>query len=344
MQTKEKTYIFFIMLDLLVNIKNFISSIFQGINKGINRLVDLVPETIKEFRTLKTRFLNLESTNFQNAEDHLRKGNINDAILRLNIIKKLIVPQKSMKANYLLAWCYFLKGNIEKSLSYLRISNDLDEYNLTSYFLEPNPESIPEEILTRFKHLSPALHENKFANSHTNLHMIAAEMLLSSLKELPSNAEILDLGAYTGANGEALRLVLPHKDYDLTAVENANNMCYTIKNTRCYNDIVHKSIESFLCSNKSKYHGIIALNSLSFTKNLYWYLKRIHNTLENKGACILTFKIGNETKLDAGKINFVYLQEDVEAVLLKAKLKIKETKLQSLRANETYLLISCVAD
>lgn len=332
------------MLDLLVNIKNFISSIFQGINKGINRVVNLIPESVEEFKTLKTKFLNLESTNFENAEDHLRKGNINDAILRLNIIKKLIAPQKSMQANYLLAWCYFLKGNIEKSLSYLRILNDLDEYDLASYLLEQHPQNVPEDILTRCKHLSPSLYEDKFENSQTSLHIIAAEMLLSSLKELPANAELLDLGACIGSNGEALKLVLPHKDYDLTAVENATNMCYAIKHTRCYNDIVHKSIESFFCNNKSKYHGIIALDSLSFTKDLYWYLKRIHNALENKGACILAFKIGNETKLDASKMNFVYLQKDIEAVLLKAKLKIKETRLQSLRADETYLLISCVAD
>jgi len=332
------------MLDLLVNIKNFITSIFQGINKGMNRLVDLVPEMFQELKTLKTRFSNLESTNFENAEDHLRNGNINDAILRLNIIKRLIAPQKSIKANYYLAWCYFLKGNIEKSLSYLRISSDLDEYDLASYLLDPHPQEIPEGILSRYKHLSPALYEDKFANSQINLHIIAAEMLLSGLKELPANAELLDLGACIGVNGEALRLVLPHKDYDLTAVENATNMCYAIKHTRCYNDIVHKSIESFLCNNKSKYHGIIALDSLSFTKDLYWYLKKIRNALENKGVCVLAFKIGNETKLDVSRINFVYLQKDLEEVLLKAKLNIKETKLQGLKADESYLFISCVAD
>ncbi|AVP88150.1 hypothetical protein phytr_12250 [Candidatus Phycorickettsia trachydisci] len=331
------------MLDLLVNIKNFVLSIFQGINKGLNRLVDLVPETFTEFKNLKTRFLNLESTNFENAEEHLRKGNINDAILRLNIIKKLIAPQKSMQANYYLAWCYFLKGNIEKSLSYLRISSDLDEYDLASYLLEPNPQSIPEDIIGHYKHLSPAIYQDKFENSQTSLHIIAAEMLLSSLRELPANAELLDLGAGVGMNGEALRLVLPHKDYDLTAVENATNMCYAINHTRCYNSIVHKSIENFLCSNKSKYHGIIALGSLSFTQDLYWYLKKIHNALENRGACILVFKIGDETKLDVSRINFVYLQKDLEEVMLKAKLKIKETKLKSLKADETYFLISCTA-
>jgi hypothetical protein len=327
------------MIDLLVNIKNFIINILVGIVGFLKSLRQSVPKAFNELKNIRLKLSNLEKSNLEIADFHIANGDIGDAILRLKIIEKFISPG-NISAQYKLAWCYFIKSNFEKSLFYLSKCEGMDLYKLQEYIVNNEVSKIPEEIRLEYKNLTYSKFYNRFVNKTSNLHQIIVDKLAQNFKTFPPNCEILDLGAFLGQNAESLSLKLPKK-YILTAVEDSSYMLDRLKELRLYDEIANSSIDNFLSNNKDKYDAVISLCSLGFAKDLKEYFSGINKTLKPQGYFVLVLKTAENTKLNSSKTEFLYNGDGIKKNLMDCDFTIVETTTWTFSSVDTYLLTIC---
>ncbi len=326
------------MIDLIINIKNFIVNIFFGIIKGVKSLARLIPNFFYEIKTIKTKLANLESVNFEVADFHLKNGSINDAILRLKIIYKFISPG-NQNASYKLAWCYFIKEDFKNSLLYLEKS-ERDVYGLKDYITSYEVDRVPEHLWQEYKNLTTRAYFDKFINKNINLHDKVVDILLQHLRVLPENCQVLDLGAFVGLNALALERRMPKK-YTLTGVESSKEMVKVLQVLELYDNIQGFSIPDFLSNNTNKYDIIMALGSLSFEKDQKTHLAQISKALKSGGYFIMASKLAESTRLANNKIEFLYNKLEIEKSLSDCNFMIIESvNLVFSRAN-TLLLTLC---
>jgi predicted TPR repeat methyltransferase len=312
------------MIDLLLNIKNFIASILLGLFNFIKSLKYQVPKLIKQGKNILRKLSNLEHANFDLVDFHINNGNIDDAILRLKIISYFFASA-NLAASYRLAWCYFSKANFSKSLQYLAKSRALDRNNLLEHLQSSDVRNISELIVQEYKNLTFVAYQKQFDSSKCNVHQHAIALLSKHLKTLPLNFSILDLGASIGLMGKELQIKLPKK-YLLTGVESSEQMFNLLSASNYYDELKRDTIVSFLQHNTNCYDCIICAFSLSFKADHSRELEDIYSHLNKGGYFIFVFKGAEATKCNSNKIEFLYDKKDLEKQLKSCKFVIIEEK------------------
>jgi predicted TPR repeat methyltransferase len=327
------------MIDLIVNIKNFLINIFLGISSSIKLMINYIINVPAHVKNIKAKLADLESTNLEIADYHLKNGNLNDAILRLKILARFITPG-SPKAHYKLAWCYFIKNDFNTALENLDKCLDLDIYGLKIYIQTLDPQEIPMQLLQEYKNLAQARYFEKFVNKLLDLHAILIELMLQKVPNMPKKCQILDLGSYVGRNGEEIAKKMP-KEYTLTGIEDSQAMLEQTRLTGVYDNAYNVGFEDFLLDTETKYDIILSLNSLSFTKDTDIYFTNIHNALKSDGYFICAFKVGETSELDSNKVEFVYKKDDLEKSIISGKFMIIATKTVIFNSSTNYLFAVC---
>ena len=327
------------MIDLIVNIKNFLINIFMGLKASIKLMTQIAINFPAHVKSIQAKIANLEETNLEIADYHLKNNNLNDAIFRLNILLRFIAPNSS-KAFYKLAWCYFVKKDFARALENLDKCPDFDVYGLKKHLLNNNPEEIPFRLLQEYKNLASARHLEKFTNKRVDLGSVLLDMMMQNTQGMPKKRQILDLGSSAGGIGEKLAALIP-KEYTLTGVEDNQAMLEQTRLTGAYDNICNMALEDFLLNTQTKYDIILSLNSLSFTKNLYSHFNKIHNALKTDGYFISAFKVGEISKLDSNKVEFLYARDDLEKNIIDSKFMIIQTKIVEFDSSTSYFFVVC---
>ncbi len=327
------------MIDLIVNIKNFLINIFIGIKVSIKLMIKSIISFPDHIKSIKSKIANLEETNLEMADYHLKNGNLNDAILRLKILSRFIVPS-APKAHYKLAWCYFIKKDFDKALENLEKCPDLDQYDLKKHILNDAPEEVPLKLLQEYKNLTPIYQFEKFKNKAARLCIEVIDIMLQHLQNVPKKCQILDLGCNAGDLGLELSTRVA-KEYTLTGVEDNGAMLEQAKSTGAYDNIFSLSLEDFLLEAHTKYDIILSLDELSRAKNFHKYLDKIHNIIKVDGFFILVFKVGQISGLNNNKVEFLYTKDDLKRNIIDSRFAIIETKTIELEPLANYLFVVC---
>jgi predicted TPR repeat methyltransferase len=327
------------MIDLIVNIKNFLINILMGLKASIKLIINNAINLPANAKNVRAKIANLEETNLEMANYHLKNGNLNDAILRINILLRFIAPN-SPKAFYKLAWCYFIKKDFARALENLNKCPDLDVYGLKKHLLSNDPEEIPLRLLQEYKNLALARYLERFINKRVDLGAVLLDMMMQYTQDLPKKCQILDLGSSAGGIGEKLAALIS-KEYTLTGVEDSQAMLEQTRLVGAYDNICNMELEDFLLNTQTKYDIILSLNSLSFTKNLCSYFNKIHNILKTDGYFISAFKVGEISKLDSNKVEFLYARDDLEKNIIDSKFMIIQTKIVEFNSSTSYFFVLC---
>lgn len=327
------------MIDLLVNIKNFILNLLATTASLIKSSVQSFPKLINEIKGLKAKLRNLKDINFELVDFYIKNGNISDAILRLKIINKFIV-QNDAAINYKLAWCYFVKSDFVNSLRFLDKSQGLDLLGLKNYLIIDEVSQIPENILMEYKNLALHAYYTKFISNKVNLHSEIAASVAQHLKFMPDECQILDLEACLGLNARALNSILAKK-YKITGVESSNQMLCVLRESRLYDKLEESSVRDFLQNNTMRYDVVISLCGLSFFKDQKEGFVGLNKSLKPGGILVLVFEKNEVKKINSKRTEFLYNSDDFENSIEGCYFKIVASKGLVFDKLKSYQLIVC---
>ena len=328
------------MTDLLFNIKHFLVSIFWGLIASIKAIYANGLNFIKHIKSLPIKLANLTDTNLELADFHLRNGNISDAILRLKITKNLIAPNNK-QIEYKLAWCYFIKDEIQQAILHLDKCLDITQAAELKNLLSSNDiAEIPSAILQQYKDFSAVNWEDKFIDKKCNVYQEVIRALALQMKNIQPGCEILDFGAYNGAIGKEIARQLPNK-YSIDAVENCPRMHKFLLQSNIYHNIYNVSLLDFLDAKNKPYDIIFTLASLSFIKNFTFYLKGLRQRLKQGGYLALVLPINACAQIASNKIEFLYNEEEVSQILRELGFKSINSKALQMSNEKVYNIWIC---
>ncbi|MBP7190005.1 MAG: methyltransferase domain-containing protein [Rickettsiaceae bacterium] len=325
-------------MSILDKVKSFGSSVAGGVTNTMNSVANLKNFFIEQYQDLKlhiekvrTNLDNLKDTNIDLAWYHIKQGNISDALVRFKIIDTLIAPNDK-EVFYGIGWCYFLKKDKEKAISYLEKAGDEDKVGLKA-FLENSAEvtQSPTKILDEYRRITSESYIKKWINYPKYLPRLLTKDLLSVVEELPKDCKILDLGCSCGFIGAEIDRTM-QKNYTLTGVDNIEELTSYTKSIRddkirVYDKIVSMSAKQFLNSpEEEKYNIIFSFNSLDFAKNLDLYFSRITRILEKNGYLALLLQTDTQTIWNPFECRFIYSADEITAKLKLAELEILDIK------------------
>jgi len=300
---------------------------------------------INYFVDIHYKIRHLKETNFKLGMQHLYKNNLNDAILRFQLIDKFFAPN-DQQTNYWLGWTYFLKNNYAKSLFHLQKSSEADQIKLAS-FLQNHDDllEIPPQIWQEYRNIIAEYFTNySFGINKMPLPYTFVTKAISNITKLPNNYNILELGSNIGLIGHEIKKRFP-SNFILIGVENSERMNDLAKkyyvNNNIYDQMLGVSIPSFLQQNTSTFDVVLSCCSLSFTKNLLSYFNLIYSTINQLGYFIFCLPINKVTIFSLKRKEFVYSIEDIKEALGQTRFTILDIDQLNSTKNDRYCIIFC---
>lgn len=328
------------MTDLLFNIKHFLVSIFWGLIAGVKAIYANGLNFIKHIKSLPIKLANLTDTNVELADFHLRNGNISDAILRLKITKNFIAPENK-QIEYKLAWCYFIKNEIQQAILHLDKCLDVAQAAELKNLLSSNDiAEIPSTILQQYKDFSAINWDNKFIDGKLNIYQEVIKSIALQMKTIQPSCEILDFGACNGGIAKAFTEKLPNKYY-IDAVETCPRMHNFLLESNLYHNIYNTSLLDFANTNNKSYDIIVSLASLSFIQNITFYLRCLKQRLKQGGYLALVLPINAYAQIASNKIEFLYNEEEVSQILRELNFKSINSKALKMGNEKVYNIWIC---
>ncbi|BFD46255.1 MAG: methyltransferase domain-containing protein [Rickettsia endosymbiont of Sergentomyia squamirostris] len=311
--------------------KNFPSWYREKIFTSINYFVDV-----------KYKVTHLKETNFNLGIEHLYKNNLNDAILRLKLVDKILSPNDH-QANYWLGWTYFLKNNYEKALYHLQRAFEADQIKLASFLQNYNNLlEIPPQIWHQYKNLTAEYYGNKFrSNNKLYLPYSFVSTAMNNITDLPDNYHILELGSNIGLVGYEVKKRFPN-GFTFTGVESSEimNKLVTVYGN-IYDQLLEISISDFIKHDSNKYDVVLSFNSLAFTKNLLDYFNSIYSIVNVLGYFAFCLPIDNVTNLSLKRKEFIFTIADIKKTLGQTKFTILNSEELALEKNDKYYMVIC---
>ncbi|MCC8417884.1 MAG: SAM-dependent methyltransferase [Rickettsia endosymbiont of Bryobia graminum] len=304
-------------------------------------------QIINYFTDIKYKVNNIKETNFNLGLEHLKKNNLNDALLRFKIVEKFSKPEDNIinQVNYWCGWVYFLKSNYPKSLTYLKKSSKEDTVKLGS-FLQNYQKllEIPQPILCEYHNLTAKYYASRFQSDKIHLPYSFINKTISMITDLPDKYNILELGSNVGLVGYEVRKRFPD-NFIFTGTESSQEMNKLLSlyypNLNIYDQLLEVSIPEFLNEQSVKYDVILSYCSLSFTKDLINYFNLIYSITNNSGYFAFCLPINNSTKFSIERKQFVYTIVDIKAALNQTQFNILNEQELNLEKSGKYYMVVC---
>lgn len=274
-------------------------------------------------RDIKYKLKNLTPVNLELGIYHLHHNNLNDAILRFNLVRKFFdVDNKT--ANYLLGWSYFLKNNYEKASNYLALSGNVDDVGLLHFIKNSSAcNKIPAPILRQYKNFTAQQFVNNFFSKDIHLPYRLAHKILLHITHLPNQYKILELGINAGVVGIEIRKRFPDH-FTLTGVEDAQQMIDLsdayYPNTKIYDSLIKSSIEDAI-DDVSQFDIILSLCNLSYTQDIESLFKKIYCKLNDNGYFGCCLSIGNLTTFSKEHKKFIFDMKTIQNAISNSQFK-----------------------
>ncbi|XVN42331.1 MAG: SAM-dependent methyltransferase [Candidatus Rickettsia vulgarisii] len=304
-------------------------------------------QVINYFADIKYKVINIKETNFNLGLEHLKKNNLNDALLRFKIVEKFSEPRDDIinQVNYWLGWTYFLKNDYPKSLSYLQKSSGNDVVKLGSFLQNYQKLSeIPQPIWCEYRDLTAGYYVSKFNNDKIHLPYSFVNKTISLITDLPDNYTILELGSNIGLVGYEVKKRFPDS-FTFTGIEVSQEMNKLVSlyypNFDIYNQLLGTSIPGFLNQQSKEYDIILSYNSLSFTKDLANYFNLIYLITNKLGYFAFCLPIGNVAEFSIKRKEFIYIIADIKAALSQTQFNILSEQELDLDKNGKYYMVVC---
>lgn len=304
-------------------------------------------QLINYFIDIKYKIMHIKETNFNLGLSHLKKNNLNDALLRFKIVEKFSKPEDVIinKVNYWLGWTYFLKGNYSKSLSYLQKSPREDVVKLGTFLQNYQKLSeIPQAIWREYRDLTAGYYTSKFLNDKIHMPYSFVSKIISAITNLPDNYTILELGSNIGLVGYEARKRFPD-GFIYTGVESSQEMNKLISlyypNFNIYDQLLEISIPEFLNQQPNRYDVILSYCSLSFTKDLANYFNLIYLITNKLGYFAFCLPIDSIAKFSIERKEFIYTIADIKEVLSKTQFNILNCQELDLEKSGKYYMVVC---
>lgn len=284
--------------------------------------------------------LNLAKTNFDLGIYHLNHGNITDAILRFNVVKKLFGGFPNV--DYHLARCYIYNQNSKKALNHLALDEPLAIHR--RHIIENREINyIPLDVIIEDFDFH-ANFEEHYSSPLPFINLILSHII--ELKEVSEFARILDLGCGRGNFGIALETTFTHP-FEIDALDISPNMinhCRALKDSNdnsIYNNFYLNDYRNFQIEENKKYDLVIANLSLHYSLNLADNLSAVAKLITNKGFILLTLYTSDATSsFDYEFQNFCYNEEFIKTCATKNSLNLVE--IYHYTVNENKKLIYCL--
>lgn len=276
--------------------------------------------------------------------EHLRRGNINDAIFKFYIVSRFF-DKSDKNAKYFLAWSYLIKNDVKRALKELEHIQEIDNLGLREYLLTyKSCDMIPDQIIDTYKNFTSKYLYGRYFDDKTSLSKLLVDNLLSHLKTIPKECKILDLGCKSGLIGVEIDYAI-NKQYKVLGVEN-NEILYQMakelsnkENIRVYDEVLNSDIESYLSNLNTQYDIIISFDSLSYRRNLQDIFQKIKSNVKKDGCFIFLLKKSNITQISNDKVSFEYQESDIRNQLADSKFSIVSIKNYKIRKNEEYFIV-----
>jgi tetratricopeptide (TPR) repeat protein len=339
-------------------ITNIVRNITSSISYILRNLIDLPYDFRNNMVRLRLfindqflKFENITETNIDLGLEHLRNGDIKDAILRFRIARWLF-EKDSPEIHYYLGWCYFLNGNKDMALKTLEKAKSQDTVGLKTFIENPEKcDFVPHEIWFKLREYTMVDSRDKyyakdFYNKVVELPLEFISHFLLTIQELKPKSQILDLGAATGIIGSYLDYQIS-ADYEITAVDEHQVYLEYAKDLRGERGFVYdKNILESLHKiknifTKKKYDVVLSFDGLSFVRNLTSYFKIIHTGLSKEGIFTLLLPTGKKTEWSPKGLSYIYDKSDIEKQLGLAKFDIVSIKEWSLYKKGKYVSFIC---
>jgi len=315
----------------------------------IKNLPSLVKLSISEFReycvNFKYKLSHLKETNFQLGIEHLYKGNLNDAIFRLQLVDKFIAPNHP-PANYWLGWAYFLKNNYKKAELHLQKSLEADKVGLQDFLLNyKNYREIPEPIWQLYRDLTANQYSNNLRNEN-NIHLPYSFIrnVLDKITSLPDSYNILELGSNTALVGYEVQKRFPN-GFTFIGIESSIIMNGLVDiyypSIKIYDQLLTISVKDFIVQNQDKFDVILSLCGLSFTNDLITYFQDIYSKLNDNGYFAFSLPLGDNTELSLKRKEFIFKLEDIVGALKSTNFTVLDFSELELEKDKKYCIVMC---
>lgn len=339
-----------------LNIKNLYKETVGNKNPGniIQKVKPLIKkkttEIINELKLAREKLKDIPGTNYKLGLHHLKKGNMDDAILRFKMVTYLTPEMAS--AHYNLGRCLLIKGDKDKAKQSLE----------KALSLEPN---LPEAVYTLGKLQSPELLDtipsntiaehiewqgdslSQAAEPRELRDKLLITSLLSCIKDKNPNLEVLDLGCMNGGRGLILREKEVLKrisgvDIDKKSTVMAKKQVFDAEPV--YSTVINEEISAYLANNQSVFDIVLAGNIFSYQGTLDAMFNNISRSLKKGGffaAIINQNDLIRGYNLNVAQDKFIHSINYFEEILKLNGLTIEHKKEKELSNTKYVVLVSC---
>lgn len=319
------------------------------------------------FVIFKKHIHNLYFCNLKLALFHFRNRDINDALLRLNIMH-YVFRMSSDELIFYKSLCHLFNGKYKTSLDTMKNVSNIEEY---AYFLDylcnyKTLLSIPEEITLKYFDISHGFHHLRYFNKNgVSLYDVSTQVFMDmffiqkdSSQKLTKNYSLLEIGGLPLK--EDFVSVLMNRvflNYDLVKMDDSPHANIDADNYQkkmfferaflfedvmrsCYkkDKFTNSLIESI--PDHKKYNFIVSFDTLSYNLDLTHSLHKVKSHLASDGFFVLVLPIGNENSLEPKMNRFVYNEIDVQTKVLDSGfLILKKSSIMLDKSNKYIILI-----
>jgi len=265
---------------------------------------DLISSLRTNILSLTQKIKHLRQTNYELGMMHYNNGNLQDAILRFNMLLRFCKTQMP-ELHYFLGRCYIERNQSSKAIAalekYLASEHTLfapeAEYCLKlAQREEDGVTQIPLSIIARIFDLLAPEYDDIFLKAPDLPQDEMYRMIVSHFVEVghPYGNRILDLGCGSGYIAKMLKnskIAFAIEGVDIST--NMIKLCKEIKveGIPCYDNLVNTDVDTFLQGEHSgKFDVVIASYLLGFYNNTTSFCKKISEAIKRQGILIISFK------------------------------------------------------
>lgn len=287
-------------------------NIDNGIAKLTNNLKKLYKYLVDEFILSLNKLKNLTKTNFNLGLYHLNKNNLNDAILRFNLVNWL-TPNYA-ESHYYLACSYYLKKEYKKSKKHFLKTLELEpNHEKAKYRLnqlsEKKPSTIPYIIIKEDLDFA----SNSYKDS-------AYDILVNEFNKIflasDTKKNILEIGCKTGDFGLKIKNI--SDNFKLVGLEISTLMIENANNKICNQHKVYSYLfcQNYLIDQKvpGKYDVIFLNKALIHTTDFVLALNNFIDLLNDNGFIFFVSNISDTLNYDWQKNCFLSNKSNLDKV------------------------------